>query len=240
MDTERILIIGGSSGMGLALARLLLRDGAEVLIAGRSASKLALASGTLGEPRRLSTHQADVSREDDVQRLLSAAGPLHHIVITAADAAGTIAPAGEMPLADAQALIAAKVLGPWLVAKHAPARLRPGASLTYTGGIAAHRPSPGASMTAAANAALEGLARALALELAPIRINVVCPGWTDTPLWDVIAGDNKTQRLAAMASRLPAGRVGHPDDIARAHLAVIRNGFITGSVIHVDGGQQLV
>jgi NAD(P)-dependent dehydrogenase (short-subunit alcohol dehydrogenase family) len=116
----------------------------------------------------------------------------------------------------------------------------PGASITFTSGIAAHRPGPGASMTAAVNGALEALARALALELAPIRVNVVCPGWTDTPLWDTIAADTRADRLAAMATRLPAGRIGQPPDIAQAFLALIRNGFITATVLHVDGGQRLV
>jgi NAD(P)-dependent dehydrogenase (short-subunit alcohol dehydrogenase family) len=115
-----------------------------------------------------------------------------------------------------------------------------GAPGTAPSGIAANRPAPGGSMVAAANGALEALARALALELAPVRVNVVSPGWVDTPIWDVIAGDHKTERLAAMARRLPVGRVGAPLDIARAFVALMHNDFITGTVVHVDGGRRLV
>lgn len=95
-------------------------------------------------------------------------------------------------------------------------------------------------MIAAANGALEALARALALELAPIRVNVVSPGWVDTPIWETIAGDDKTERLAAMAERLPVGRIGQPTDIAQAFVALMNNGFITGTLLHVDGGHRLI
>jgi NAD(P)-dependent dehydrogenase (short-subunit alcohol dehydrogenase family) len=95
-------------------------------------------------------------------------------------------------------------------------------------------------MIATANGALEALARALALELAPVRVNVVSPGWVDTPIWDTIAGDKKAERLAAMAGRLPVGRIGQPTDIAEAFVALMHNGFITGTLLHVDGGHRLV
>lgn len=137
-------------------------------------------------------------------------------------------------------MLATKVLGPWLVAKHLGGALPAGGSLVFTSGVAAYRPGPGASMIATANGALEALARSLALELAPVRVNVVSPGWVDTPIWDVLAGDAKGERLAAMAARLPAGRVGTPDDIARAIVALLDNGFVTGTVLHVDGGHRLV
>jgi NAD(P)-dependent dehydrogenase (short-subunit alcohol dehydrogenase family) len=88
--------------------------------------------------------------------------------------------------------------------------------------------------------ALESLACALALELAPVRVNVVSPGWIDTPIWDTIAGEAKSERLEAMAARMPVGRVGTPGDAAQAVLAVIGNQFMTGTVVHVDGGQRLV
>jgi NAD(P)-dependent dehydrogenase (short-subunit alcohol dehydrogenase family) len=146
----------------------------------------------------------------------------------------------QFELDAARALVDTKLLGPWLVAKHAGPRLNPTGSITFTSGIAAYRPGPGASMIAAANGALEALARALALELAPIRVNVLSPGWVDTPIWDTIAGDNKTERLAAMAKRLPVGRIGQPTDIAEGFIALMRNGFITGTLLHVDGGHRLV
>lgn len=240
MTTERVLVVGGSSGMGLALAELLLADGVEVTIAGRSAGRLAAAAARLGTPARLRTGQVDIGREDQVRRLLADAAPLHHVVVTAADATGTVGPVTDLDLEHARGLVDTKLFGPWLVARHAGAHLAPGASITFTSGIAAHRPGPGASMTAAVNGALEGMARALALELAPVRVNVVSPGWIDTPLWHTIAGAGRTERLAGMAARLPVGRIGQPVDVARAFLALMHNGYVTGTVAQVDGGQRLV
>jgi NAD(P)-dependent dehydrogenase (short-subunit alcohol dehydrogenase family) len=231
----RVIIIGGGSGMGLALAGLLLDEGAEVHIAGRSADRLAAAARHLGSPERLRASQVDIGHEDPVRDLL--ADQVDHVVVTAADANGAYHPIAGFPIEDARTVLGTKVLGPWLVAKHA--HLRPGGSITFTSGIAAYRPGPGSSMLATANGALEALARTLAVELAPIRVNCVSPGWVDTPIWDELAGPHKGERLAAMAARLPAGRVGRPEDIAAAFRAVMTNEFMTGTVVHVDGGQRL-
>jgi NAD(P)-dependent dehydrogenase (short-subunit alcohol dehydrogenase family) len=151
---------------------------------------------------------------------------------------GAYGPLADFDLDAARAVLGTKVLGPWLVAKHVA--VAPTGSLTVTSGIAAYRPARGGSMVATANGALESLVRALALELAPVRVNAVSPGWVDTPIWDTFAGDAKHDRLAAMAARLPGGRVGDPADIARAFVAVMENSFITGTVLHVDGGHRLV
>ncbi|WNM40798.1 SDR family oxidoreductase [Micromonospora halotolerans] len=238
MERSRILIVGGSSGMGLALAELLLHGGAEVTIAGRSADRLAEAARRLGAPERLSTHPVDITDEEQVRRLAGECGQLDHVVVTAADMTGAYGPLADFDLDAARAVLGTKVLGPWLVAKHVA--VAPTGSLTVTSGIAAYRPAPGGSMVATANGALESLVRALALELAPVRVNAVSPGWVDTPIWDTFAGDAKHDRLAAMAERLPGGRVGDPADIARAFVAVLENSFITGTVLHVDGGHRLV
>jgi NAD(P)-dependent dehydrogenase (short-subunit alcohol dehydrogenase family) len=240
MTNTRVLIIGGSSGMGLGLAELLLADGAQVTIAGRSADRLDAAVKRLDQPEGLRASQVDITHEDQVRQLLADAGPLNHVVVTAADAVGAYAPVADFDLDAARAVIDTKLLGPWLVAKHAGPYLAPGASITFTSGIAAYRPGPGASMFAAANGALEALARALAVELAPVRVNVVSPGWVDTPIWETIAGDKKAERLGAMAARLPVGRIGQPIDIAKAFVALMHNGFVTGTLLHVDGGQRLV
>jgi NAD(P)-dependent dehydrogenase (short-subunit alcohol dehydrogenase family) len=112
--------------------------------------------------------------------------------------------------------------------------------LTFLSGIDAYRPMPRGAIVAAINGALASLAYALALELAPLRVNVVSPGWVDTPAWDTIAGDKKYALLAQMANRLPGGRIGRPEDIAQAVLAIMTNSYMTGTVVHVDGGQRLV
>jgi len=136
--------------------------------------------------------------------------------------------------------IDSKLVGAVLTTKYAAPHLRSGGSITFTGGIAADRPAAGGSIVAAVNSALVGLTHALALELAPIRVNLLAPGWVDTPVWETVAGANKRTMLDGMARRLPVGRIGTPTDIAQAALFAISAPFLTGAVLHIDGGQRLV
>lgn len=239
-EIEHAVVIGGSSGMGLALAERLVSEGTETTIVGRNADRLAAAQKQLEQTATglLHTHAADIADEDAVRALFEATGPIDHVVLTAADATGAYQPIRDFDLKPARALVDTKLFGAILTAKHAA--VRPGGSLTFVSGIAAYRPLPGGSIVAAANGALASLTSALALELAPVRVNTVSPGWVDTPIWDSIAGDAKHDRLAAMAARLPVGRVGAPQDVADALLMMMRNPFVTGTVLHVDGGHRLV
>jgi NAD(P)-dependent dehydrogenase (short-subunit alcohol dehydrogenase family) len=237
---EHVLVVGGSSGMGLAVACRLLASGATVTIVGRSPERLALARTKLGDPSRLETAVADVTREDDVKQLFESMGDLNHIVCTAADVGGVYVHLREMDISTARRVLDSKVVAPILLAKHGAARLVPGGSITLTSGIAAYRPAPKGSVVAAINGALESLVYALAVELAPLRVNAVSPGWVDTPIWESVAGADKTDLLEAMAKRLLVGRVGQPDDIAGAIDMLMHNSFMTGTVVHVDGGQRLV
>ncbi len=236
---SRILIVGGSSGMGLALAKQSLTAGAEVIIAGRNAEKLDRVSAELSHPA-LSTVTMDISREAEVAAMFDRIGTLDHIVSTAADIEGAYELLPNVDLSAAQRVVDSKFFGPLLLAKHGAPALSPSGSLTFTSGIAAYRPSARGSVVAAINAALEGLVRALAVELAPIRVNAVSPGWVDTPIWAFVAGDKRNETLDAMAKRLPAGRVGQPEDIADAIGYLMGNGFTTGTVLHVEGGHRLI
>jgi NAD(P)-dependent dehydrogenase (short-subunit alcohol dehydrogenase family) len=242
-DIEHAVIIGGSSGMGLALAERLLSQGTETTIVGRGAERLAAARARLdevdaGHGAVLHTHATDIADEDAVRALFAATGPVDHVVVTAADPTGAYQPIHDLVLEPARGLVDTKLFGAVLAAKHAV--IRPGGSLTFVSGIAAYRPMPGGSIVAAANGALASLTSALALELAPVRVNTVSPGWVDTPIWDAVAGAAKHERLAAMAARLPVGRVGTPQDIADVLILVMRNAFMTGTVVHADGGHRLV
>jgi NAD(P)-dependent dehydrogenase (short-subunit alcohol dehydrogenase family) len=234
------LIIGGSSGMGLGLARRLLAAGAEVTIAGRNPQRLRRAAADLGEPEPLHTRPVDIAEEASVAALVGGCAGLTHVVVTAVDASVAYGPLAEFDAAAARGVLGTKILGPWLVAKHAARVLPPSGSVTIASGVASERPSPGGSLIATANAAITGLVRALAVELAPIRVNAVSPGWVDTPLWDDLAGADRQRRLAAKAAVLPVGRVGTPDDIASAFLAMMTNGYLTGSVLEIDGGHRFV
>ncbi|PBB33031.1 SDR family oxidoreductase [Mesorhizobium sp. WSM3882] len=240
MDETKVLIVGGSSGMGLALARRCLAEGSGVIIAGRNAARLNAARDELDRPAALATAVADISREAEVATLFARIGRLEHIVSTAADIEGAYRLLPDIELSAAQKVVDSKFYGPLLLAKHGAPKLSANGSLTFVSGIAAYRPAARGSVVAAVNAGLEGLVRALAIELAPIRVNAVSPGWVDTPIWQFVAGDAKDETLAAMAKRLPAGRVGRPEDIADAIRFLMGNGFTTGTTLHVEGGQRLV
>lgn len=241
IDTDsKLLIAGGSSGMGLALARLSLDLGAQVVLVGRDEAKLARAGTMLGGRGRLELLTADITCEDAVAKLFETVGDLDHIVCTAADIRGAYELLPALDLQAARQAMESKVFGPMLLAKHGAPRLRPSGSITLTSGIAAYRPMPRGTVVAAINAALEGLVRALAVELAPIRVNAVSPGWVDTPIWEFVAGDRRDAMLAGMAERLPVGRVGRPEDIAQAIAFLVGNGFTTGTVLHVEGGHRLI
>jgi NAD(P)-dependent dehydrogenase (short-subunit alcohol dehydrogenase family) len=236
------IIIGGGSGMGLALARILLDEGMDVTIVGRSQQRLASAQQELRqelEPSahgRISTAVADIGREEDVAELFAGVPQVDHIAVTAADATGVYGPTTAVATETARAVLGTKVLGAWLVAKYAAGRVT--GSITYTSGINAYRPNGSNTIMSAANGALASLAYGLTLELAPVRVNVVSPGWVDTPIWDQL-GMDKQAAFDDLARRLPARRIGTPDDIARAFASVMGNGYIAGTVLHVDGGHRL-
>ncbi len=236
---SRILIVGGSSGMGLALAKRALAAGAEVIIAGRNADKLKRACTELQRPS-LSVETVDITQESQVADLFERIGRLDHIVSTAADIEGAYELLPSLDLRAAQRVVDSKFYGPLLLAKYGSPLLSAAGSITFTSGIAAYRPAARGSVVAAVNAGLEGLVRALAVELAPIRVNAVSPGWVDTPIWTFVAGDRKEEALGAMAKRLLVGRVGQPEDIADAISFLMGNAFTTGTILHVEGGHRLI
>lgn len=236
---QTVLIIGGSSGIGLAVARRCLADGASVVISGRSQGRLDAASAELSCPERVTALAADIGDRAQVERLFEQAGPLSHLVVTAADL-----PYGPaVALTDDQIMraVRSKLAGPLLAAQQAARRITGAGSITFTSGVAARRPAPGGLLAATVNGALEAMVRALALELAPVRVNAISPGWVDTPVWDQLATpEAKQARLADMAARLPAKRIGRPSDIGNAIAFLIGDDFITGTVLHAEGAQLLV
>lgn len=239
-SAEHVLVVGGSSGMGLSLADSLLAEGARVTIAGRDEARLENARSSLRNTSSLATIVTDITKEDDVIELFEQLGAVDHIVSTAASLDGVYRLLPDLELAAIHRAVDSKLIGPLLLAKHGAPHLSSNGSITFTSGVAAYRPAARGSVVAAVNGGLASLAYALAIELAPIRVNVVSPGWVDSPIWGTIAGDKKDGMLTAMAERLPVGRVGQPAEIAHAILFLMRNGFATGSVLHVDGGHRLV
>lgn len=234
IENESVVIIGGSSGMGLAIAKEAADAGAAVIIAGRSQGKLDEAIRVIAGD--VATYIVDLSDERSVMKLFQSIGAFDHLVIT-----GSSVKTGqlrELSLADARASMDSKFWGAYLAARYA--QIRPKGSITFFSGILSRRPSSGLASLAAINAAVEALGRALALELAPIRVNVVSPGLTDTPAYATMPDDARKGMFAAVARRLPVGRVGRPEDIASLTLELMRNSFLTGLVVDVDGGAMLV
>ncbi|HET9956579.1 MAG TPA: SDR family oxidoreductase [Polyangiaceae bacterium] len=234
-NASLVMVVGGSSGIGLGVARAVVQRGGSVLIVGRSREKLEQAQGQLGSRAR--AIRADVTVESEVARLAAQSGAVDHLVVTAV--AGAYAPIAQLELEAARSVIDSKLVAAMLLAKHVGTKLPAGGSITLTSGIAKDRPMPGGAMVAAVNGALSAFARALALELAPARVNVVSPGWVDTPVWDRLAGSAKQEKWDSLARRLPVGRIGSVEDLAPAYLFLMENGFTTGTTIHVDGGHAL-
>lgn len=240
IDGQRVVVVGGSSGMGLALSARLMARHCAVSIVGRSRQKLEMAREQLREYGEVRLHQADVTREEDVRQLFLETGDVDHLVCTAADIRGAYELLPELELPALGRAIDSKIVAPILLAKHGARRISANGSITLTSGIAAYRPRAKGVAVAAINAALEGVVRAMAVELAPLRVNAVSPGWVRTPIWADVAGGESEKLLSAMAAQLPVGRVGTADDIADAIVFLLGNGYTTGTVLHVEGGHRLV
>jgi NAD(P)-dependent dehydrogenase (short-subunit alcohol dehydrogenase family) len=237
---KKIVVVGGSSGIGLGVAAAALERGAHVAIVGRTEEKLRAAVRKLEGGRNLQTFAVDMTDEPAVARLFGEVGAFDHLV-SSAGAPPPNDPIDRADLASARRFIDNKLVGALTLAKHAVKTLRPGGSMTFTSGINKDRPPvPGGAVVAAIAGSFGYLAHALALELAPTRVNIVSPGWVDTPMWDVLVGDAKVGYLADMAARLPARKVATPADVARAYLYLMESEFTTGETIHIDGGQRLI
>jgi NAD(P)-dependent dehydrogenase (short-subunit alcohol dehydrogenase family) len=225
---KKVVVVGGSSGIGLATAELAKREGAEVIIASRNAEKLNAVAATLGA-RAIA---ADVTSDKSVEDLFAACGMVDHVVVTAAQLRS--GPFKTVAMDDVRSTMEGKFWGAWRVAKSA--QIAPGGSLTLVSGFLSIRPRPNSAIVGAANGAIESLARSLALELAPVRVNCVSPGIIDTPIRAAMPEAARLDMLAKTAAGLPVGRVGTGDDIARQILAFMTIGFATGSIVYLDGG----
>ena len=225
---RKVVVIGGSSGIGLATAELAKSQGADVIVASRSAAKLDLVAERLKVP----TIPADVTNDQSVTDLFRRTGPVDHVVLTAAQL--RTGPIKTVAMEDVRGTMEGKFWGAWRVAREA--EIRPGGSLTFVTGFLSVRPRPNSAIVSAANGALESLARALALELAPVRVNAVSPGVIDTPIRAAMPEAARKEMLAKTAAALPVGRVGMAVDIAAQILSFMTNGFATGSIVYVDGG----
>lgn len=230
---QRIVVIGGSSGMGRATAHAAAAAGAVVTIASSSKERIDAALAEL--PDSCDGAALDVRDEAAVAGLFDRVGALDHVVFTAGDQAERRA-LEELPLEQARRTFDVRFWGAVAVAKHAAPRIRPGGSITLTSGTIGVRPVRGAALACAGAVATEGLARALAVDLAPVRVNAVRCGAVRTPLWDAIPEPRRAAVFDGFARRALTGSIGEPEQIAAAHLYLMGNQFVTGTVLTVDGG----
>ncbi|MFI7143000.1 SDR family oxidoreductase [Streptomyces massasporeus] len=234
LSGQRLVVIGAGSSTGRRLAQAASAAGADLVLAGPDTRKLEQTGQQLtGQPEII---RFDITDEASIADLAAGVGRFDHLVSTAAVPAN--GPLADLDPADVQRAFAAKVTGPLFLAKHLAGQAGEDGSFTFFSGVAAWRPASGGTVMATTNGALAFLVQALAVEIAPVRVNAVSPGIVDSGAWDRL-GDGKQVFLDGVAQRNPARRVGTTDDLVRAVLFAIGNPYVTGTVLHVDGGARL-
>jgi NAD(P)-dependent dehydrogenase (short-subunit alcohol dehydrogenase family) len=234
LEGQRIVVFGGGSGVGLASARLLASHGAEVVVAGRSAGKLAEA--TQGASGRIAAKVVDGRDVETVKAFFAELGAFDHLVLTAGQTNRGGSFVDEITDKSFRETFDGKFWVQVTAAHQGPGHIRPGGSITFLSGGASRRAVTGMANIAAVNGAIDAIVPTLAVELAPTRVNAISPGTLRTTYWTGIPEAQLEQIFGRMATALPAGRVGTADDIAAAVLFLVTTSFVTGTVLAVDGG----
>jgi NAD(P)-dependent dehydrogenase (short-subunit alcohol dehydrogenase family) len=236
LKDARILVVGGGSGIGFAVAQATQAEGGKVTIASTNPDKLAEAAGRL---RDTETALLDITDETAVAAYFAGSGKFDHIVSTAGDwGKARRGPFVDMNLDDAEALFGVRFWGSAKLAKHGASALSPGGSLTLTSGMSAFRPQKGSVMATAMAGSVEHLVYGLAVELAPLRVNAVFPGGVAT---EIVRGlpDAMRQAEEARFASQPLPRIAEPAEVAQAYLYLMKCGYVTGQILQVDGGGML-
>jgi NAD(P)-dependent dehydrogenase (short-subunit alcohol dehydrogenase family) len=233
---KRVVIVGGASGMGLGAARAAAHQGAKVIIASRRQD--AVQEATESVTGDVVPAAVDVTDESSIRELFGGLQGLDHLFITASP--GRSGAFLEQDVAAARRYMDGKFFGSWACARYAAPVLEPGGSITFLSGGLAVRPEPGRAMVTAAFAAVEALARALAVELSPRRVNTIRPGFIDSSMWDFLDESERERMREEGRASLPVRRVGAVEDIGQAAVFLMTNPYVTGSVVEVNGGQLLI
>ena len=232
---QTVVVIGGSAGIGLETARRARVEGARLILTGRNPERLQRAASELDA---LSTATFDAMDSAALEQFFTdLPATIDHVMVTAGRP--YYAPLVEMDLAQARRVFDEHLLLPLQVARNAAHKVRPGGTLLFMSGTGGRRPAIGMAITSALTAALPALAANLALELAPVRVNVIAAGFVDTPLSASLLGDELENRRNQLRARLPIRRVVGPADVAALAVHIMTNTALTGATYDVDGGQQL-
>jgi NAD(P)-dependent dehydrogenase (short-subunit alcohol dehydrogenase family) len=237
LKNQRVVIIGGTAGIGFAVAKLAIEEEALVVVASGTQQRVDLAVkqlGTEAEGRVL-----NVLQEDRVDGFFRDLDEFDHLVYTAGDAL-SIGEPGILSLKEAKQQFDVRYWGVYLSVKYGRRKIRKEGSIVLSSGIASRRPMKGWSLGASVTGAMESFTRALAIDLAPIRVNLVAPGAVRTELWDFIPEQERDTLYREIGERLPVGRVGEPTEVAEAYVYLMKNRFSTGSIVVTDGGGVLV
>ena len=235
LDGAKVVVIGGASGVGFAVAAAAVEAGAEVLVGSSQTSRVEAATDKLG--RRARAQTVDVRDEGSVAVFFDTAGPFDHLVFTAGDWGHMFGPTRDLDVEASKARMEVRFWGATRAAKHAIRHIAKDGSISLTGGMLAHRPRPGAPLATASAHTTEGLAMGLARDLAPIRVNAVCLGLIMSEQVQISMGE---AMVSSFTANLPLPRGGTVEEAAEAYLYLMRNTYVTGQVVRVDGGASLV
>ena len=236
LSGKKVVVVGGKTGIGLGVALAARAAGATVVVASRRISSVE------ERPDLADFLQVALDMRDElsVRTALDTIGPMNHLVITAAPDLGTWGTFMDADMHGVRSYVEGKFLGSWACARHGAPHLRTGGSITFLTGGMATRPKIGFAAVTSSFAAVEALSGSLALELAPTRVNTIRPGFIDTNMWSFLPAEQRDGLRKTVEATFPARRAGTAQDIGHAALFLMTNPYVTGTVIEVSGGENLV
>jgi len=237
LDGKKVILLGGSSGIGYAVAEYALAEGARVVIGSSHAGRVDAAVAALGT--KAEGNALDLTDEAAIEAFFNGVGSFDHLVFTAGDSL-KLGEIGATDLSLARRAFDIRYWGALAAVKYGAPRIVQGGSIVLTTGVAALRPRSGWAFGASVCGAMEALTRALAVELAPLRVNAVSPGLIATNLWQNMSEEDRREMYEQAGKHLPVGRVGEARDVAGAYLFLMESAFATGQTVVVDGGAVLV
>lgn len=237
LEGKTVIILGGSSGLGFATAEAAAYDGAKVIIVSGNQNRINEALKLL--PENCSGVSVDLSKEENIKNFFDAVETFDHLVYTAGENL-TLYTIDETNIDEARTFFNLRYWGAFAAVKYASKKIKAGGSVNLTGGTASPRPGAGWGIAASICAAMEGFTRAMAVELAPVRVNLVAPGVVKTNLWNSMSEEDRNNLYTGVGESLPVKRVGEASDIATTFLYTMKQQYGTGQVIYVDGGSLLV
>lgn len=236
LSGKKVVVVGGKSGIGFGIACAAREAGATVVIASRRVTSV----NERPELAGFEQVSLDMRDESSLRKAFDTLGPFDHLVVTAAPDIGTWGGFMDVDMTGVRSYLEGKFLGSWACARHGAPHLKAGGSITFLTGGMAVRPKLGFTAVTSAFAAVEALSGSLALELAPLRVNTIRPGFIDTDMWSFLPVEQRNSLRIKVEETFPARRAGKPEDIGHAAIFLMSNPYVTGTVIEVSGGENLV